>query len=75
MVAIQILPHFGYVCLVGIASAFLLMWQAMQVGKMRKKFNVNYPTMYSNDNVVFNCYQRAHQNTFVIKFWYLEIHL
>ncbi|KAA0196736.1 hypothetical protein HAZT_HAZT009027 [Hyalella azteca] len=30
---------------------------------MRKKFKIYYPVMYSPDNALFNCYQRAHQNT------------
>nr|CAH0109517.1 unnamed protein product [Daphnia galeata] len=63
MVAIQLLPQYGWVILVGIASCFLILWQGVQVGKMRKKFKITYPTMYSNDNTLFNCYQRAHQNT------------
>ena len=54
----------GWVVLVGIASAFLLTWQGIKVGGMRKKFNIQYPTMYSSDNQLFNCYQRAHQNTY-----------
>merc|ERR1712071_412226 len=63
MVVVEVLPEYGYVLLVAIASIFLFFWQGMKVGGMRKKCNVNYPQMYSPDNDVFNCYQRAHQNT------------
>jgi len=30
---------------------------------MRKKTGIKYPTMYSEKDNLFNCYQRAHQNT------------
>uniref|UniRef100_A0A1B6C1V1 Glutathione S-transferase 3, mitochondrial n=1 Tax=Clastoptera arizonana TaxID=38151 RepID=A0A1B6C1V1_9HEMI len=55
--------EYGYVILVGVGSAFMLVWKGIKVGQARKKFGVNYPTMYSPTNDVFNCYQRAHQNT------------
>ena len=58
MVVIELLPQYGYVVLVAIASIFLLLWQGVKVGQMRKKFNIQYPTMYSADNILFNCYQR-----------------
>ena len=40
----------------------------MQVGSARRKYKVPYPTMYANETdnkgaKVFNCVQRAHQNT------------
>jgi len=44
MVAIEILPEFGCVILVGVASAFLLVWQGMKIGGQRKKFNITYPS-------------------------------
>nr|CAH0109515.1 unnamed protein product [Daphnia galeata] len=64
---VEIPSDYGYVVLTGIASGCLLTWQSIQVGKMRKKLSVPYPIMYSpeitgNGNL-FNCYQRAHQNT------------
>ena len=63
MIQLHVPSEYGYVILVGVASAFMLTWKAMQVGKARKQFKINYPTMYSQDNDLFNCIQRAHQNT------------
>ncbi|GAB1605167.1 microsomal glutathione S-transferase 3-like [Argonauta hians] len=54
---------YGYVVLVAVASIFLLQWMGFQVMKARKKYDVQYPTMYSKDSTMFNCIQRVHQNT------------
>ncbi|XP_045114682.1 microsomal glutathione S-transferase 3-like isoform X2 [Portunus trituberculatus] len=63
MVVIEVQPEYGYCVLVAVGSSFMLIWKAMKVGHLRKKLQIKYPTMYSNDNQLFNCYQRAHQNT------------
>jgi len=63
MLQVFVPSEYGYVILVGVASAFMCTWKSLQVGKARKKYKVNYPTMYSPDNDMFNCVQRAHQNT------------
>merc|ERR1711892_1354144 len=56
-------PAYGYVLLVLILSYFLSFWQGGMVGRMRTKLKVDYPAMYSDTEPLFNCYQRAHQNT------------
>jgi len=61
MVSIQLDKDHGYIFLVVAGSVLLNLWQMMKVGGARKKFNVMYPKMYSDDEH-FNCYQRAHQN-------------
>lgn len=63
MVTVEIPAQYGYCVLVAVFSIFMVMWKAFKVGGARKKFKIFYPTMYSTTNDVFNCYQRAHQNT------------
>jgi len=56
-------PNYGLVVYTLVGSIFMVTWKAMQVGKARKEYKINYPTMYSPDNNHFNCIQRGHQNT------------
>ncbi|XP_075706633.1 glutathione S-transferase 3, mitochondrial-like [Rhinoderma darwinii] len=60
----EILPQsFGYVILTFIYSYVVLMYLGINVGKARKKYGIKYPQMYSDKENIFNCIQRAHQNT------------
>jgi len=57
------LPHdYGYVVVVSLANNFVNHWMAVNVNRARKRYKVEYPDMYS-DSKMFNCIQRAHQNT------------
>ena len=50
-------PGYGYVLLVVLATYILSFAQAMAVSRMRKRYQVDYPAMYSDTETVFNCYQ------------------
>ncbi|KAI8337420.1 hypothetical protein BC941DRAFT_425227 [Chlamydoabsidia padenii] len=68
--------EYGYVLAVSAVSALQLAWLAAGVGAARKKAGVPYPYVYAEKSEVektdgekdkakhlFNCAQRAHQNT------------
>ncbi|KDR77511.1 hypothetical protein GALMADRAFT_245666 [Galerina marginata CBS 339.88] len=62
---------FHYVGAALLSTVFLLLGQNMTVSKYRKRAGIKYPQLYaekaeaeaSNDAMMFNCAQRAHQNT------------
>ncbi|CAM0136167.1 hypothetical protein VKS41_005438 [Umbelopsis sp. WA50703] len=71
MGAITITSEYGYVIAAGIASGLFTTFLGMKVGGARKAAQVPYPYMYVEKSEaekdlkknVFNCTQRAHQNT------------
>ncbi|KAJ3613188.1 hypothetical protein NHX12_019440 [Muraenolepis orangiensis] len=64
MEILQLLPaNFAYVIFTYLFSWIMLCYLGFKVGGARKKYDVKYPTMYSDKEQVFNCIQRAHQNT------------
>ncbi|CAJ0634027.1 16562_t:CDS:2 [Entrophospora sp. SA101] len=71
MAKIEISDDFGYVILTGVASIILTIYLSFSVVSARKKYNVKYPILYATNEeaekdknkFIFNCYQRAHQNT------------
>lgn len=62
---LDLLPKgYGYVVLMVLMNWMVLLWQAFQLAKARKKFQVKYPIMYEGRvDSEFDRYQRAHQNS------------
>ncbi|KAF5323449.1 hypothetical protein D9611_005715 [Ephemerocybe angulata] len=71
MSAIVVPQGFGYVGAALVATVFLLAGQSQVVSAKRKAAKIQYPQMYatpaqekeSREALIFNCAQRAHQNT------------
>ena len=63
MAVLSLPQDYGYVISAGLGATFMVMWKGIRVGMARKKYGVEYPDMYSKDSRIFNCIQRAHQNT------------
>eukprot|EP01119_Soliformovum_irregulare_P012365 TRINITY_DN3201_c0_g2_i1.p1 TRINITY_DN3201_c0_g2~~TRINITY_DN3201_c0_g2_i1.p1 ORF type:complete len:143 (-),score=17.47 TRINITY_DN3201_c0_g2_i1:101-529(-) len=74
LVTLSVSTNYGYVILSGIASLLYLQYLGIQVGIARKKYNVQYPKMYDDNQPVFNCIQRAHQNSLEIWPTFLVLH-
>lgn len=55
--------EYHYVLATLVYTIIMNVFLAVKVGQARKKHGVEYPTMYSEKDQVFNCVQRAHQNT------------
>ncbi|XP_057500765.1 uncharacterized protein LOC130784793 [Actinidia eriantha] len=81
MAGVETLPReYGYVVLTLVLYCFLNFWMSSRVVNARKKYNVNFPTMYASesenkDAKLFNCVQRGHQNSLEMmpKFFMLMI--
>ncbi|KAJ3150515.1 hypothetical protein HDU86_006393 [Geranomyces michiganensis] len=70
-VGLQLTREHGYALAVAASSALLLQYLAVQAGGLRKKAEVPYPYLYAERSEaekspiknLYNCRQRAHQNT------------
>ncbi|KZT18709.1 membrane-associated proteins in eicosanoid and glutathione metabolism [Neolentinus lepideus HHB14362 ss-1] len=67
-----VLPKgFPYVIASTFSPVWLLIWQSIRVSRARRAAGIKYPQLYaekaeaeaSKEAMVFNCVQRAHQNT------------
>ncbi|KAI8999628.1 hypothetical protein BC832DRAFT_541721 [Gaertneriomyces semiglobifer] len=71
MVSIELTPEHGYAIATAAASVILVQYLGFKAGSMRKVADVPYPYLYADraeadknpTKKIYNCYQRAHQNT------------
>eukprot|EP00093_Oithona_nana_P012489 12489.XXX_809711_810449_1 [CDS] Oithona nana genome sequencing. len=63
MPTITLTPEHGYVLLAASGSFLVNFWQSMKIGGKRRELKIEYPAQWSDKHPIFNCYQRAHQNT------------
>ncbi|KAF9975361.1 Microsomal glutathione S-transferase 3 [Actinomortierella ambigua] len=81
MPVLHIAPEYGYVILSAISTGLFVTYLGVQVGNYRKVANVPLPIMYAEASEakvdkkkhIFNCYQRAHQNTLELYQYYLVL--
>jgi len=62
MVQLEVPSEYGYVIFGQIVAGITLQVLGGEVMKARKKYNVQYPDMYSATSKEFNNVQRGHQN-------------
>ncbi|CAF0856402.1 unnamed protein product [Didymodactylos carnosus] len=68
LVSIILTKEHGYAAGVALSSWVALQYMGVRVMKARKRWNVNYPKLYADEQSdehgrEFNCVQRGHQNT------------
>ncbi|PAV19928.1 membrane-associated s in eicosanoid and glutathione metabolism [Pyrrhoderma noxium] len=71
MPTIVVPQGFSFVLVASASTVFLNMWQHIRVNNARQAAKIDYPQMYAEKNeaasskeaYIFNCVQRAHQNT------------
>ncbi len=60
---LQLQPEYGYVILVAAFTFVVNFAQITRISILRSRFNIDYPKMSSEDELLFNCAQRVHHNT------------
>ncbi|KAI5121143.1 hypothetical protein M0805_007141 [Coniferiporia weirii] len=71
MPSIEVPQGYSYVLAAATSTMFLNAWQLFKVNGARKQAGIQYPQLYaekteaaaSKQALIFNCIQRAHQNT------------
>ncbi|KAF9102478.1 Microsomal glutathione S-transferase 3 [Mortierella sp. GBA35] len=79
MPTLIVTPEYGYTVAVAVASCFLVIFFGARVTSYRKIAQVPLPFLYADateckedhKKLIFNCYQRVHQNTLEVFSMYI----